>query len=149
MPYAPEIIIALLLALFLFIYLVNALPAYKRAKKQLLAKYHRLRVKSLRLQEELHYYILKNDVLKEEMDGTGVTYGAYLKKIQKNHALHLSEKGYIKLRKSNNRLLMHKAKRTLELQDTELKNIELTLSNAKKKAPQHGAFNEFIIDKLV
>lgn len=141
MPYFPETFIALLFTAVIFIYIINRHPAYKKDKAKLLSDYHKLRVKSLKLQEEFHYYIMKNDITKQEMSGTGVTYGAYLKKIQKNHALHLSEKRYIKLRKSNNRLFIYKTKKILAAQESELKNIELTLGRAKEKAPQHGAFH--------
>ncbi len=135
MPYFPEIIIAVIILVILIIYSVNRLPGYKKSKAETVSEYHNLRVKSHRIQEKLHFYILNNDASKKQMETTSITYGEYLKKIRKNHVMYLSEKRYIKLRRSNNRVFIYKTKRMLAKQETELNNIETTLQkNIKEKS---------------
>lgn len=94
----------------------------------LLVKYRRVRSKSLKLQDALSVYIIKNDALKNAI-ADDVTYGAYLRQLQKNHMLNLSEKKYTKLKSSNNRILLSATSRTLNEQEVYLENVEKELSD--------------------
>lgn len=134
MDYLPEIIIAAVLFIILTAYTINSLPYYKKSKIGLLAEYRRIRVWSLKLQDDLRKHIISHDVLRQEIT-PGITYNEFLKQLQKNHALHLSEKKYLKLRTTNNRILLKKVRRDLKNQEEKLSEVQNRLTAIKQQTP--------------
>ncbi|AWH83597.1 hypothetical protein HYN59_00025 [Flavobacterium album] len=127
----PEIIGASVLLLLLLLYFINSRPKYKENKKALLAKYRRIRVKSLNVQDALTQYIIEHDALKKEYE-EGVTYSVFLNQLKKNHINNLSEKHFLKLKASNNRILLNKTDKMLDEQEAKLDAIEKQFEASKK-----------------
>ncbi|TRW23565.1 hypothetical protein FMM05_12955 [Flavobacterium zepuense] len=127
MPLFPDLTIVIVLCggviVYLLTKLLNSRAGYKERKSYLLLQYQNLRKKSLQLQENLSQYILSGDHLKETFTD-GMTYGEYLKYLQKNHVKNLSEKGYAKVKNSNNRLQQKKVGEILSEQEIVLKDAE-------------------------
>ncbi|GGB75583.1 hypothetical protein GCM10007424_14410 [Flavobacterium suaedae] len=129
MNYIPEIIIAALLVTGILIYYLNG-HAYKKQKVRFLAKYRRARIKSLHFQDALSAYILRNNA-KNEVFVEGLTYGEFLKQLQKHHSLYLSEKRYKKLRRSP--LIIGKDIKAIEKQEARLSETEKKIATIKEQ----------------
>jgi len=125
MPLFPDLTIVIVLCggviVYLLTKLLNSRAAYKERKSFLLMQYQNLRKKSLQLQESLSQYILSGDHLKEPFTD-GMTYGDYLKYLQKNHVKNLSDKGYAKIKNGDNRLQQKKVAEILSEQEILLKD---------------------------
>lgn len=130
----PEIIGAGVLLLLLLFYFINSRPKYKENKKALLAKYRRIRVKSLNVQDAVTQYIIENDALKQEYKD-GMTYSQLLNQLKKNHINNLSEKHFLKLKATNNRLLLSKTDKMLDEQEVRLDETEKQFEALKKLNP--------------
>ena len=110
----------------LFKFLNNQLP-YKERKRELIERFQEIRSLSIKLQETVSKFILTNsanDIIFFE----NTTYGSFLKSLQKNHILYLSEKSYIKVKKSNNRFFLKKTDAVLNNQATKLKEAQNKVS---------------------
>jgi len=127
MPLFPDLIIVVILCggviVYLLTKLLNSRVGYKEKKSYLLLRYQNLRKKSLELQENLSQYILSSDRLKEPFTD-GMTYGEYLRYLQKNHIKNLSDKGYAKIKNGDNRLHQKKVAEILSEQEIVLKDAE-------------------------
>lgn len=132
MPLFPELTLIIVFSASLIVYLLlqffNSRPGYKEKKSYLLNKYKKLRVKSLALQQSLNLHILSGDHFKEPF-AEGMTFGEYLKHLQKNHIQNLSDKGYAKIKNSDNRVQQKKVADMLKEQENKLKDAEKKLSN--------------------
>lgn len=129
MNFIPEIIIATLLVAGILIYFLNG-HTYKKQKVRFLAKYRRARIKSLHFQDALSAYILRNDA-KNEVFVEGVTYGDFLKQLQKHHSLYLSERRYKKLRRAP--LIVGKDIKAIERQEARLSETEKKIASIKEQ----------------
>lgn len=123
MLYLPEILIGLLL-LALIVYFSYLRPRRKRKRVELLTRFRILRNRSIKMQDALSRYILENDAL-NNIFFNGQTYGEYLKTLQKNHSLHLSES--LLLRSGNGRMIIP------SINSRKLNEQEKWLSDAEKK----------------
>jgi hypothetical protein len=128
----PDLILIFVFALSLVVYLLfkilNSTAGYRQHKSQLLGKYQELRNKSIALQEKLSLYILSGDILKEPFINE-MTYGEYLRYLQRNHANNLTDKGYTKLKKSNNRFYQKRIAEILIVQEKTLNDAEKVLAD--------------------
>jgi len=114
---------------FLFKILNNSSP-HKEKKKELTEKFQELRAQSIKLQENVSSYILTNNA-NETIFFENTTYGSFLKSLQKNHIQHLSEKSYIKLKNSNNRLYLKSTETMFDEQSIKLKEAQNKVSGLK------------------
>ena len=135
----PDFILLMSLLLFIVIYVLfkflNNTPHYKEKKKELVEKFQDARALSIKLQETVSAYILTNNA-NEATFFDNVSYGGFLKSLQKNHIQNLSEKYYIKLKNSNNRLFLKKTSAMLDEQGIKLKEAQnkvLGLRDTSKK----------------
>jgi len=135
----PDFILLMSLLLFIVIYVLfkflNNTPHYKEKKKELIEKFQDARALSIKLQETVSAYILTNNA-NEATFFDNVSYGGFLKSLQKNHIQNLSEKYYIKLKNSNNRLFLKKTSAMLDEQGIKLKEAQnkvLGLRDTNKK----------------
>jgi len=135
----PDFILLMSLLLFIVIYVLfkflNNTPHYKEKKKELIEKFQDARALSIKLQETVSAYILTNNA-NEATFFDNVSYGGFLKSLQKNHIQNLSEKYYIKLKNSNNRLFFKKTSAMLDEQGIKLKEAQnkvLGLRDTSKK----------------
>ncbi len=124
MPYTTEIIIAATIAVGFLLYFLR--PKYKNEKLMLLTKYRRVRTKSLEIQDSISKYILTNDAI-DDTFLPDLTYGQFMRKLKKAHSLYLSEKNYVKLRKSSNIFFLKKTGRIIDEQEKHLDDIEKKL----------------------
>ena len=127
MPLFPDLIILLALVALAIIYLLFKLlsktSSYKEKKKDILEKYQQQRARSLKLQDFYGNYILANHAQKDVFyDAT--TYGDFLKALQRNHITNLSDKNYVKLKNTDNRIVLKKTADMLEEQETILSDAE-------------------------
>lgn len=129
MNFIPEITIAAILVAGILIYFLNG-HTYKKQKVKFLAKYRRARIKSLHYQDELSAYILRNDA-KNEVFAEGLTYGEFLKQLQKNHSLYLSERKYKRLRRAP--VIVGKDIKAIEKQEARLSETEKKIAAIKKQ----------------
>lgn len=129
MNFIPESIIATLIVTGIFIYFLND-KKYKKSKGKFLTKYRRARIKSLHFQDTLSNYILRNNA-KNEIFVDGITYGEFLKELQKHHSLHLSERKYKKLKKAP--LIIGKNFKKIEEQEIWLSETEKKIARLKNK----------------
>ena len=113
----------LIIVLYVLLKILNNSPVYKKRKKELTEKFQDLRALSIKLQETVSNYILTNNA-NEVIFFEGTTYSSFLKSLQKNHILHLSEKSYIKLKNSNNRLYLKRIDAMLNEQSIKLKEAQ-------------------------
>lgn len=127
------------LLLFIVIYvlfkILNNTSHYKEKKKELTEKFQEARALSIKLQETVSAYILTNNA-SEATFIENVSYGGFLKSLQKNHIQNLSEKYYIKLKNSNNRLFLKSTSAMLDEQGIKLKEAQnkvLGLRDTNKK----------------
>ncbi|KGO92844.1 hypothetical protein [Flavobacterium subsaxonicum] len=131
MPLFPELTLIIVLSASLVVYLLfkllNSRSGYRKKKNYLLTEYQRLRVKSITLQEKLSTHILSRDNDKE-LFTQGMSYGDYLKYLQKNHGKNLTDKGYARLKNSDNRVQQIKVADMLKEQEGKLKEAEDNLS---------------------
>ena len=130
MDFIPEFTIASVLLVVIVVYVFTA-PKYKKKKLKLLAKYRRMRSKSLSYQDKLSTYILKNDA-QNEIFMPGITYGQLLRELQKHHSVYLSEKRYKRLRR--NPILIGKNEKVLQEQEERLRKAEEKIAVLKEKS---------------
>jgi len=132
MKYFPETAVFLCMgsciALYLFIKFFNSRSTFINRKNSLLKRYQKLRSKSLKLQEAVSKHMLTSHSEKDIFMDT-ITYNDYSRYLQKNHIHNLSDKNYIKLKNSNNRLLFKATASMLDEQEIKLKQAENNLSN--------------------
>ena len=93
----------------------------------MLENYQKQRARSLKVQQVLSQHILLNHNQKEAFVNN-LTYGEYLKQLQRNHILNLSDKNYVKLKNSTNRLLFRSTAGMLNDQEIKLTEAEKILS---------------------
>ena len=134
MFYTPEFIIAAIIVAGILVYYLR--PQYKDKKSDILGKYRRVRSKSLLIQDMVSSYILANDALKK-LFLPELTYGEFLRQLKKNHNLYLSEKMYVKIKKSRSLSFLKKTDRLLDEQEQRLNEAEgkvYTLNQQVSKA---------------
>lgn len=128
----PEIALFLCMGTCIVLYLLfkflNSRSSFVNRKNSLLKRYQKLRGKSLKLQEALSKHILSSHAEKDIFMDT-ITYSDYSRYLQKNHIHNLSDKNYVKLKNSNNRLLFKSTAAMLDEQELKLKQAENNLSN--------------------
>lgn len=116
------------IVLYLLFKFLNSRSTFVNRKNSLLKRYRKLRAQSLKLQEALSKHILSSNADKDIfMDTT--TYSDYSRYLQKNHIQNLSDRNYVKLKNSNNRLLFKSTALMLDAQEAKLKQAENNLSN--------------------
>lgn len=127
----PDLILLLspviIAVVYLLVRVVNNNSSYVQKKKHLLDYFQQQRLKSNKLQDELSNYILANNAHKAVFFDR-ITYGEFLKQLQKNHMQNLSDKIYIKIKNSHNRILLKKTADELKDQETKLNNAEQKMS---------------------
>lgn len=124
LPYAIIVIpFTVILATYIILKIVNKSAWYKTNKTKLLDSFRQQRHKSKSLQNKLSNYIMANNTHNAELHG-GITYDDYLKQLKKNHALKLSKKKYIRLKSSNNMMLIKKTATELKYQKARLLEAE-------------------------
>lgn len=128
MPYETEITIAAIAAVGTLVY--AARPRYTQRKTALLAKYRRIRTKSLKIQDALSKHVMENDTINDYITPE-MTYGQFIKIIKKQHQQYLSEKTYVKLKNSTNIFFLNRTKRLLEEQEQRLIKFERQLPAPK------------------
>lgn len=137
MPLFPDLIFLLSLIAIIVIYLlirvINGRSSYQKRKKELLELFQLQRLKSNKLQDELSNYILANNTNKAVLF-ENTTCGDYLKQLQKNHIQNLSDKIYVKIKNSDNRIYL---KKTAE----ELKEQQAILTEAENRITALGLQN--------
>ena len=109
--------------IYLLFKILSKTSSYKEKKKDILEKYQQQRVRSLKLQDLYSNYILANHAQKDIFFDT-TTYGDFLKALQKNHIANLSDKNYVKLKNTDNRIVLKKTADMLEEQETILSDAE-------------------------
>jgi len=130
MPYETEITIAAIVAVGTLAYVVR--PRYTQRKTALLAKYRRIRTKSLKIQDILSKHVLEHNAINDNITPE-MTYGQFIKSLRKQHAQYLSERTYVKLKNSTNIFFLNKTKRLLEEQEQRLIKFERQLPAPKTK----------------
>lgn len=130
MFYTPEFIIAAIIVAGILVYFLR--PQYKGKKSEMLSKYRRVRSKSLLIQDMVSSYILANDALKK-LFLPELTYGEFLRQLKKNHNLYLSEKMYVKIKKSRSLAFLKKTDRNLDEQEQRLSEAEGKVSELTQK----------------
>jgi len=127
----PDLILLMSLLFIIAFYalfkILNNRPAYKEKKKELTEKFQEVRALSIKLQEIVSNYILSNNANDFPFDGN-ITYGNFLRSLQKNHIQNLSEKLYVKLRNSNNRVFLKSTSVMLDEQRVKLKEAQNKVS---------------------
>ena len=128
----PDAIFIICLCACIVIYLLfkflNSRSSFVTKKHDLLERFQNQRTKSVKLQEALNQYILSEPANSTSFIDN-MSHREYLKYLQKNHIQYLSEKNYIKLKNSNNRILFSKTSKMLVIQNEKLNDA------AKKLAP--------------
>ncbi len=127
MTLSPDLIILCSLIALLMVYglikLINTGTSFKQRKDAILETFQKERQTSKRIQSQLSNYILANNAHKNILF-ENVTCGEFLKQLQKNHILNLSDKQYVKIKNSDNRLFLKRASQELKLQELKLKDAE-------------------------
>lgn len=127
MPLFPDLTILFALIAIAIIYLLfkilSKTSSYKEKKKDILEKYQQQRTRSLKLQDFYGNYILAHNTQKD-IFYNAITYGDFLKALQKNHITNLSDKNYVKLKNTDNRIVLKKTADMLEEQETILSDAE-------------------------
>ena len=130
----PDLILLMSLLFIIVLYvlfkILNNSSPHKEKKRELTEKFQELRAQSIKLQENVSSYILTNNA-NETIFFENMTYGSFLKSLQKNHIQHLSEKSYIKLKNSNNRLYLKSTETMLNEQAIKLKEAQNKVSGLK------------------
>ena len=116
------------IVLYLLFKFLNSRSSFVNRKDSLLVRYRKLRAKSIKLQEALSKHILSSNADKDIFMDT-ITYSDYSRYLQKNHIQYLSDRNYVKLKNSNNRLLFKSTALMLDAQEAKLKQAENNLSN--------------------
>ena len=111
--------VAVLLLWRLFI----LLPFYRKRKANLVSQFRQVRIKSLRLQKQLSKYMLSNDLNRHDFT-EGMTVGDYYRYLKKNHITYLSDKNYLKVKKSQNPIGDMRMLNILKEQEERLKDAE-------------------------
>lgn len=131
MPLFPDLILllspAIIIVIYLLIKIVNGRSSYKKRKNELLDLFQQQRLKSKKLQDELSNYILTNNAHKT-ICFENATCGDYLKQLQKNHLQNLSDKIYLRIKNSNNRILLMKTAEELKIQEIKLNEAEIRIA---------------------
>jgi archaellum biogenesis ATPase FlaH len=133
MPYSEEIIAGTVLVAVVSYYLYIT-PKNRKEKLNLLIEYRRVQNQSLEVQDTISRYILENDAYNETLLNNTITMGAYLKQLQYNHSVFLSEDMYRKIRNSNSSRLRKKAEAIIKTEKLKLKNISEQISVLQNKA---------------
>ena len=131
MSYMPEILIAGVFLVALITYFINKNNKDNSRKKVLLLSFREVREKSLNLQNAVTQYLMLHDSQDEKL-AEDMTYGQFLKQLKKNHATHLSEKKFVKIKSSNTLLSQGKIKALIGEQNEMLSQMEKQSENAKK-----------------
>jgi len=129
MPYETEITVAALAAVGTFAYAFR--PRYTQRKTALLAKYRRVRTRSLKIQDTLSKHVLEHDAINDNITPE-MTYGQFIRDLKRQHYYHLSEKTYVKLKNSTNLFFLNKTRRILEEQELRLIKLERQLPAPKR-----------------
>lgn len=138
MPLFPDLTLLVVFSVSLFVYLLlqflNSRKGYREKKLYLLDQYKSLRSKSLALQQNLTYKVLSEEVEKDPIIDN-MTSEEYLSYLKRNHVQYLSDKGYAKIKNSNNRIEHKRVAKILKAQEKKLKEAESKLS---RFLPQGG-----------
>lgn len=127
----PDLILLMsllfIIAFYVLFKVLNNRPGYKERKKELTEKFQEVRALSIKLQETVSSYILANNANDYQFEDN-TTYGSFLRSLQKNHIQYLSEKLYVKLRNSNNRIFLKSTATMLDEQGVKLKKAQNKVS---------------------
>lgn len=100
-------------------------------KKELIIRKHRmLRQQSLQLMQSVSQHMLAKNAETEAI-AEQVTYGDFYRQLKVNHVSNLSDKFLIKIKHSNNPMMLEKAGQKLERQERRLKEAETLLAYAR------------------
>jgi len=135
MLYLDEIKLALILLSVVLLYHLFIKPRLEAAKAKLLERFHRTQSLSIQLQDMLSGYILRHDAMNKEFT-EGVTYKMYLRGLQKQHTLNLSEKLYKKLKNLNVVLFYSRITTLLNKQEKRLAIVKQELAHLGKVPAQ-------------
>lgn len=132
-----EITAGIFLLVAVLIYYLNKIPRHKQEKYRLLTKYRRTQNMSLKIQDILSKYVLSNDAAEEVM-APGLSYGDCLKSLQRDYAVHLSKKTFLKISQSNNKRVLRKIDVMLNGLQTKLDETSDMLEGQKKSSDKNS-----------
>lgn len=95
-------------------------------KEIIIQKHTQLRLQSLQLMQTASQYMLSKNAETDRIAGQ-VSYADFYRKLKTNHVSNLSEKVLIKIKHSNNPMLLGKAEHSLERQEQRLREAEKML----------------------
>ncbi|MXN89814.1 hypothetical protein GR160_01110 [Flavobacterium sp. Sd200] len=131
MPLFPDLIFLLsliaILLLYLLFRLINGRSSYRNRKKNLLDIFQQERLRSKKLQDDLSNYILANNANKTIIE-KDITCGEYLRQMQKNHLQNLSDKVFLKVKNTDNRIVLMKTTEELKSQQIKLNEAQALIS---------------------
>lgn len=128
MPYSEEIKLAIIIIAIVAAYVLLVKPRLQKRKQKLLNRFLHIQSLSLNMQDTLLKHVLKYDAMNDEV-APGVTFKTYLRNLQRNHAAHLSDKHYKRLKNQNVVFFSLKINRMLNLQQEKLKLVMRELSH--------------------
>ncbi len=115
-------------AYFLLLQLLRKLLSHK--KELIISKHSRLRQQSLQLMQSVNQHILAQNADAEPVDET-VTYADFYRQLKANHASNLSDRFLVRIKHSNNPVLLEKAGQKLEKQEKKLQEAQALLAYAQ------------------
>jgi hypothetical protein len=108
-------------------YLAGKLLYHK--KELIIRKHKQLRLQSLHLMQTASQYMLAKNAETDAIDNE-VTYADFYRQLKSNHVSNLSDKVLIKIKHSNNPMLLEKAEHQLQRQERKLREAESILNYA-------------------